>query len=340
MTTEDVKQLEEITINSEICSDPFYKTCLYNLIFIALRYFGIDTTRLVGNDYFVYTSHIGKPLHLQRINRFFIPEEDILQQLGVQITDKMTSSACLNAIAALTKGLLAVIPVDRFEWTSEYNGKFYHKRHYPHYFLITAYYATSGQFIFFDSDIMLGISKKRIAHEELERCYQSYLDNFSEREIMIFGPESTLELECRKDEILHRFCVNYIEKQFEIVKGLGALAQSATYLGHPEARHEILNLLDSFVVADSFFTLEQYIMAEQFQYSLLFGASDEFRIYNQKIFLKLSLIKNIIIKGLMTNKLSNRSMTLIAEHLKDIYVLALRSEEYVYADVTNVLQGG
>ena len=317
--------------NPDVLSYGMYKTCLYDLVIKLLFYWNKNIIDFMANDYFVYVRNTERPIGLQIENRFFTSECNALKRCGVKIKYLRPKTTILSHIDnAIKKGSIVIVPADRFYWLSDKNNKFYQLRHYPHYFLVYSYGSNRKKVSICESDPIDGIRKGEITLEMLDICYYGYVKYFFERELMILTNEKQNNNEIEFDTVVDRYRHNYILKRQEIVSGFKVIEECATTLLNQSCYYEVFDRFDSFSVAESFFTIERYIKAQQLLVSLLFDNSSDIENILQIVIERFINIKNIYIKNSLKKNNSFTTASFISDNLRIIYLCSIKMEEFMY----------
>ncbi|WP_159065815.1 cysteine peptidase family C39 domain-containing protein [Gorillibacterium timonense] len=166
--------------NIQPFNELFHRNCFYNSLYPIMNAFGLGTLPVLVNDIPVCEYDSKDPIEsfsIEYMPRLSLP--DVLQQHHVESHDQLQSSRLIEDIKHCIREQRPVIVwVDCYYAASRLDT--YQKRHIPHAWLIYGYDELQKKVFILDHNYRdtLMYKPKEIPYEELEECYQGYINNY------------------------------------------------------------------------------------------------------------------------------------------------------------------
>lgn len=161
--------------------DLFYKSCFYHALFPVLQFYKRDLYGIFAEDIIYYGRiHKDNLLYFGLKYKSIIDWKDILQEKGIQVTEKMKTDNVVKEIEDSIDGKNPIIvTVDTFYESIRKDT--YQKIHGPHSILIFGYDNQKREFYVIEQadSKETSYTSRKITYNDLEIAYTQYLNTYS-----------------------------------------------------------------------------------------------------------------------------------------------------------------
>ncbi|GEM_PF-6574759 len=326
--------------NIEPFNDIFYKTCMYNPLLTGIYYSGGSVIPFLSNDFFTYSYNENEGFKLNGENIQAIPEFELIKDMGISIDNILNSENYIEDIkAAIDNEIPVFVPIDRYYWSdSSVNSGTYNIRHFPHYFLVFGYNDLENTFKVIDvAENGSGCFKYAINCNELIECYNGYCkflrDDFKMFKIHPNSCYSNNSDFMNISKYALTYKNNFNEKKVETLSGLQNIKKAIDFYQSSHSDTSLILKEDQRSISMPFAFIERAKKVQMYQVYTFFGHKQQIFEPLKAIIDNLNVIKGLLLKIVITQTYSEKSINAVVNKLDQIYQLEIS----YYENLTSIL---
>lgn len=211
-------------------NDIYYRSCIYNSIFPAVKYFGVPVISFLINDVICYgsiTSQYGRLFGCEYFSVRTIEEILFENGLDVEMCHLSDREQLWEKIKnSIKKGKLVIIWLDSFHIS--FREDVYNKNHTPHSWLIHGINESNRELYIIEQSEreVLNYEEKRTSFDVLAIAYDSFLELYGEKfEHTMYIMDGSREQKSKYDtnSYIQQYSKYFFEYEEEIIAGIKKL---------------------------------------------------------------------------------------------------------------------